>query len=595
MIIENKYLRKAVEKAGVVVIVKNYQLKERISKLEYISPSATLLGMNVELLNKGMKLTEDYIFPEDRQKVIQIIYRAIEGKVEEYVHQYRMVGDDGELYYVSNAICVGDEVDGQVTVEFYLHFSTEKVEEKPLEIVQQPEINQAQPRKLSEAADISDAVKEDKKLEVMMKAFADVAELYSAFVTVDGRIVFQPTGPATNLGDFYDLFEKPEYKEYYKYIKQVVMDKNEPMVLEREEGGLGRISAAPIQVDGVVRGFWILGSYTAEETEQLIRVSSKQWELAGFMSDYLAQCKVIEVEAAKSRGAGMKLREELARQNIINNALTKINSKLFDTIDEVIEETVREVGLNLDINKIVLYVKGSEYDQGYSIRSYWDVSGMSPDQDVLMDVPKRMYLVEDAVKKGNSAYFADNSNMTEKKKINLMRFNLKAMIAYPIFMNGKLYGAMLFAESKTERVWTKEELRFTQSISLLVQNMLETAEGDENIRNVNKHIIEAYNNFKVGIFVKEAATGEVLFSNTYMNEMMGFNFVGNNSKMVLTDLHDKFDDITGMRKGFMDKERVTNWRSYIKVVDDIMDITEIKIEWLKGEQASLIILRSAKD
>ena len=80
-----------------------------------------------------------------------------------------------------------------------------------------------------------------------------------------------------------------------------------------------------------------------------------------------------------------------------------------------------------------------------------------------------------------------------------------------------------------------------------------------------------------------------------MNEMIGSNFEGRDSRELITDLHDRFDNITGMRKPFITKNKITNWRSYIQKLDDIMDITEIQIQWLKGERASLIILRKAKD
>lgn len=36
------------------------------STLKYITPNARLLGMNVDALMAGNKLTEDYIHPQDR-------------------------------------------------------------------------------------------------------------------------------------------------------------------------------------------------------------------------------------------------------------------------------------------------------------------------------------------------------------------------------------------------------------------------------------------------------------------------------------------------------------------------------------------------
>ncbi len=594
MVVENKYLRKAVEKAGCVVMVKSCHLTERKGRLDYISPNASMLGMNVALLNKGLKLTEDYIFPADRDRVMKTLLNAVEDGVKDYVHEYRMVGDDGQVYYVTNQICLSDIKGETITVESYL---TKKPGEDSEESPEGKKIvrgNRGQKHADKDNVEDDDIVKYG-NIGTMMEVFAKLSGLYSVYVNLEGKIVFLPNGPAADLGNFYDLFENPAYKEYYQYIKQVVTERNAPVILDREEGGTGKIAAAPICMKNEILGFWMLGSYTEDETEKLKQIYEDQWAIAEIISEYLYKSKIAEIETAKSKGAGMKLREELARQNIVNEALNKINSKLIDSADEVIDETLRDVGLHLDIEKIILYnIEWSEKNF-YSMRNYWDVSGIAPDEELVETLPERMYIVEDAINHGDGRYMVDSTNMTETSKLDLMRYNFKAVIAYPLYLNDRFYGILFFAECKSERVWTKEELRFTQSISLVIQNMLENAEGDDNIRNVNKHLIETYNSFKEGIFIRDMQSGHVLFSNTAMNDMLGYDFTNRDSRELLTDLHDRFDNITGMRKPFITKNRVANWRRYIQKLDDIMDITEIQIEWLKGERASLIILRKAKD
>ena len=43
-----------------------------------------MLGMNVDALRQGNKLTEDYVHPEDRDLVIDSIYQAVANGVAEY-------------------------------------------------------------------------------------------------------------------------------------------------------------------------------------------------------------------------------------------------------------------------------------------------------------------------------------------------------------------------------------------------------------------------------------------------------------------------------------------------------------------------------
>lgn len=600
MVVENKYLRKAVEKAGFVVLVKQYKKGQEGSKLEYISPNAKLLGMNVELLNKGMRLTEDYIFPEDRVKVMKVIQEVMETGLDDYEHSFRIVGDDGELRKISARVTLDtvDASEGVYNFELCIQDVTHKKEESTVRSNEKyvPKFNgkkmphNPESIKFTTGADMASQMK---RLEQMMTMFANMTELYSVYMDVDGKYLLPPVGPVTNMGDFYDLFQTPVYKEYYKKIQKMVLDENAPMVIERQEGGDGRLSAAPIYMNEELLGFWVLGSYTPDETEKLKDVCENQWQLAKIMSSFVYQSVNAEIEAAKAKGAGKKLREELAKQNIINVALTKINSKLNTDLDQVVGETLREVSLNLRMDKIFLYTM-STTQVGFKLRSFYDVSGEAPGEDAVDVLPENTHIMLAGLAEGERFCMADNSNMTETSKINLMRHGFRASVAYPIRLNGKLYGSMIFAECKAERVWTKEELRFMQSISLIVQNMIENADGDENVRNVNKHLIETYNNFNVGVFVKDTFTGEVLFSNKVMNDMIGRDFVGEDSRNILRDLRDRFDNMGGIRNTLKER-KIQNWCSYIQEVDAIMDITEVPIEWLQGEDASLIILRKAKE
>lgn len=597
MILETKYLTKAIQKAGYVVIVKTCYKNERKSTLEYISPNASGLGMNPELLIKGLKLTEDYIHPEDRKKVIPTILRAVEGRVSDYTHKYRMVGDDGIIYNISNEICVSDIDENTFKVEFYIKNIDENEtyeEETSSEFIKQALATEAQIAdgfNFSSNPDLS--IKD--KLYTVMTSFAKLSRLYSVFVDNEGKVVCPPVGPDTNLGDFYDLFEKPAYKEYYKQIKRVTLDNSASTILDREEGGIGKISAAPLKLGNRIVGFWILGSYTEEETKRLKNVNEFQYKIAELLSEFIHQDEVIATEVAKSKGAGAKLRAELERQNIINDALTRSGSKLIDNVYEVIEQTLKAAGINLNIDVAFLYSVKNKSNKHIRLKTFWDIMGDVPEDSIVNTLPDRLSVVEEEIAQNGGLFLVDNANITEKTKLAIMRYNLKAIVGVPIYMDTELHSIVFFGQKKSGRIWLADEIRFMKSVALVIQSMLEDAEGDDNVRKVNKHLVDTYNCFNVGVFVRDMTTGKVLFSNKKMNQLVGQDFTGKDSRTIITDLHDRFDNITGMRKPFITKDKITNWRSYIQTLDEIMDITEIRMEWLEGEPASLIILRPAKE
>lgn len=589
MILENKYLKKAIAKAGYVVMVKTCHRTERFSKLEYISPNAGDIGMNIELLNKGLKLTEDYIHPEDRQKVISTVLDALSKNVKDYVHEYRMVGDDGHVYNVVNEINVTEISGDTFCVEFYIQDRARSASLTVSEAQDKKENGEYQ----EDGTPAGNLI--DIRLKNMFEKLSRISGLYSVLVDNNGAVVCPPCGPDTNIGDFYDMFEKPAYKEYYKKLKEIVRKKGHACVLDREDDEVGKISPAPIKNNKGGAYFWIVGSYTEEETERLKTFCEFQWEIAKLVSENICQSEQILIQSAKVKGAGNKLRSELSRQNILNVALSKCGSRLVDSVDNVIEETLRDIGINLDLDCAFLYTLKGKLNKSSKLRYYWDLKGEAPDEQLNSYMAQRVDAVRDQIIKEQGIFIIDNNNMSEQKNLILLRYGVKAVVAQPVYRGDEMYAVLFYVDRRLQRVWTADEIRFMQNITLVVQNMLDEAEGDGNVRRVNKYLVDSYNNFEVGIFVRDAYSGEVLFANKKMNEMLGYDFVGTDSKQLIVDLHDRFDDITAMRKPFITKEKVVKWRKYIEPLGGIMDITEVRIEWLSGEPASLIILHEAKD
>ena len=73
-----------------------------------------------------------------------------------------------------------------------------------------------------------------------------------------------------------------------------------PHIFDREEGGYGKLAMAPIFVGDNLQGFWVLGSYTPDETEHLEEIYELHWTTAELVSDFLLQsykfyCGICEV------------------------------------------------------------------------------------------------------------------------------------------------------------------------------------------------------------------------------------------------------------------------------------------------------------
>lgn len=411
--------------------------------------------------------------------------------------------------------------------------------------------------------DIKEVITRDESIYMMMNRFAKFANLYSCFIDVNGKMIGEPIGPATNLGDFYDLFETPIYKEYYIRLKAIMLERCRPHLFTREAGTPGRFAAAPISLKDKLLGFWVLASYTQEETERLGALYCEQWDVANTISELVYNHEMLFAERENTRIANKKLEAALARERVLRLALKGIQGKRREIDKNQINDFLNQVGECLKVSEIYFFAPKDLESKDLYLHTVWS---KEPHENQDVDHGKLLYELEQS----------------------------DAALSHPILVNDEMFGK-LFLVSEPDRVWEQQDLMFSRTIKHIIQGLVDVAVDDSKLRRANHQLIETYNNFNVGIFIRDAGSGKVLFSNAKMNEMIGCDFTGGDSRMILTDLHDRFDGIGGIRKPFITKEKITNWRRYIQNFDAIMDITEIQIEWLHGEPASLIILRKAND
>ena len=411
--------------------------------------------------------------------------------------------------------------------------------------------------------DIKEIVTRDESIYTMMNRFAKFANLYSCFIDVNGIMIGEPIGPATNLGDFYDLFETPIYKEYYIRLKAIMLERCRPYLFTREAGTPGRFAAAPISIQDKLLGFWVLASYTEEETKRLSAIYEEQWDVASTISELVYNHELLYAERENLRIANKRLEDALSRERVLKIALNGMLRKNREPEKSEIDDFMRQTGEYLKLSAIYFFVPKGFDSKELTLYATWK---KEPEQKAVNDESQLLYELEQS----------------------------EAAILHPILLSDEMFGKLFFV-SEENRVWEQQELMFSRTIAHIIQGIVEIIIGESKLRRTNNQLIETYNNFNVGIFIRDALSGKVLFSNAKMNEMIGRDFTGGDSRMILTDLHDRFDGLGGIRKPFITKEKITNWRRYIQCFDAIMDITEMQIEWLHGEPASLIFLRKAND
>ena len=579
---ENQYLRAAIEQSHHVVLVKRYL--NRKGTVKYISANAVGIGMNVEDLRKGRKSFTDYIVPEDRQMMTDILMNAQSMPVTNHTDKCRIRGEDGKIRWIRFCISVKTIDEYMYDVELLLSDVTEENQYEESILQNQKELEEkldyVMNGEVQDTEKIVEEFLEKEEVQGFMEAFSSNNQLYAVVVNVDSKRLSRPTGPMIHLGEFYDILENPKYRDRIRKLLQTIEERKKYYVLELEENNFERqIGAVPLIVDDHMVAACLICTFDDEAVARLhnsIESLQKMIELvvkAGFSNRYL------EMDSRKSRLAERTMSEELEGQLILAKAFANMRSDAHATVQEIIDRA-REL---LHLTSIVVYYGDSSQEaytcmakavapdaefQEYPEQS-WRLAQICRQNDLLMD---EGYLVygENPVS-GQMAYLVNKSAS-------------KDMMLFALVVNGELCGSMTFA-SQEKRNFLDREIAYCQDVVDIIQGILVRKQNTSNVYALYHNLLNAYNYMKECVFIKEVQTGKVLFANEAMETLFGMDVTGMDSRSFLSE-----PTPTYTREGIQ-PVRDIKWQSYIRRVNKIMNIQELSVDWEDGREAKIVIMR----
>lgn len=349
-------------------------------------------------------------------------------------------------------------------------------------------------------------------------------------------------------------------------------------------------------IDGKHVATWICCSYDDEDAKKMESVYKVQWQLGRIFSEYAFSSQILAKEAIRAKSEEVIMENKLQWQKILLDALNTSDK----SSQQVINDVIAQVGEVLNADVAALYVKDKQGDldcqyiwsknQSMSAEEYvteWQRANMKfrswqngQGSGKLVD---KGYLVIDA------------KHMDEAAKKIMSAGPVKSFTAVPVYVNGNYGAVFVLANTSINKLWTTEEIEFVKQTGDVLRSALEKIESDDSVKRINSVLLDTYNYMDEGIFIREVDTGRVLFSNRTLNDMLGYDFTDKDSKLLIENLRDKYKLMGGPDQHLATDSKEVNWRSYIRSLDKIMDLTEVSMKWLDGSNASLVILRDVNE
>ena len=591
---ENEYLSNAMFKMKSVVIVKSFHAGKRT--LKYISPNAVKLGMNVEALRQGNKLTEDYIHPEDRDGVLESVYQAVANGISDYVQTCRMVRDDGKIIWVENQLTINRISEGEAEISYLLTDITEQKDlERELESVPKNDEEKTGESK-KEVGNDDKSVGQSfdditSRLQLMTEGLGKNSRYYSVALSEDGKIMTRPVGPADNIGVFYDLFERPEIRERLEEIVEQVKIQLVPKSIDIVADGFPvHITFCPLMSDNLVKAFWVLAAINGEGVDEMGTVVEVQWQLANSIVESFFAKDRVEEEVKNKKLTELKLKRDKQERKILREILN-ISVKEGDS---GLLQICQRLGSYLEVSYIGIYTENKE--TGNAVKYYTWSPGEADGTffDHIQFSSAKLGELRMLVKDDNQLMATGSSGESFLREF-IVSNNMKFIALEPMIPEVGTWGYMVFGDRKRDTEFDNSEQQFVSDVVKVVQEIVFRDKAVVRNDLIREGFLEAYDYVKDAIFIKNNESGEIIFANKVMDKLFGYSIVGMQAQDIVNDQMEQYRSISGgMRKRVIANNKVTKWQSYLKELDRIMNVTEIRLNVITTSDLSLVILKKNK-
>ena len=585
---ERDYLYLAVEKTGCIIMVRQFDSPEKVrrSRMVYISDNAGILGLNVNTIKNGYRLPEDYIHPEDREPFADAMRRAF-MTVNDFSYELRVIGDDGVLRKINmDVIFLRSQKD-----DFMVEYICREIEN----FVPVPTDSRGQKISSNSEVKLTRDFIADNGINGYFDNFAASCELYSAILDMNGKVLAEPSGPKSYFGEFYNYLENPENEAFFQKIKNSVVQDVGPVFMEMEDGKVGesfqerRLAAAPIVIDGICCGIWILYAHNNNQAKKLFKVYRNQWTIAKNLSDHLSRLydwsKSIDVDTRERDELDFEIKEK----KIVNSMLSDLEDGSLD-----LEKYMEKAGKLLGVDFVVYYEYDDSNREVMHLRQFWSKRGKDSIGKQPFEWNHDHYSEEFQNRIKDGGLLIDRNTMTNKMRVEVFEGNARAIMVFPVKKDKDYFGRLIFIENTRERVWSEAETGFAREMARLVSKSI--AIEEENISSGDGLDIpcSTFEALDLAVYVRDDEDGTIVYANTVLkNRFPGGDLVGLDSYRIVPRMTNEVSILSDNPDTVVEKKAYSRFTRYIEVMGGIFNVTEIYFKTRSDRQMVAVILHPA--
>ena len=417
----------------------------------------------------------------------------------------------------------------------------------------------------------------------ILEGFANVCELYSVVLDINGHPLLEPVGPSPYLGEFYETVSNPKYFPVYNDIVKCIADSRQSMYFELDDGNPdSRMSASPIFIMGRFYATWILYAHNKSQNQKLFKAFDKQTVVAAAVSEMIT--KIYQSPRVSDT-------EEVIKDQL------EFEKKGKAIIDSMLDIVVRggklsthsindEVGKLLNVDYMVYYAVDSERPGYMSLVGYWAKDGNSEESEKGFSWDYDHFDLDMQAKIREDGLIIDKSTMTNQMRVEVFDGKVKAIMIFPVVIEGEYKGRIIFIDNTKERIWSNQEVSFARSVTDAISRDISIKKRMSRLKDMSDAVKGLFQDMPVMFMVRDNKNGRIIYANEKIKKKTGSSLIGENGFDIIPRLRDELSEFSSPES----YSEVVRFTRYIEQLQGIYEVREVIMDWEDDKQYSYLAI-----
>ena len=360
----------------------------------------------------------------------------------------------------------------------------------------------------------------------LQKWFGDVANIFISCLDAQGREIMEPAGDKEELEKLRQYMDSDQNNELLHRIR---MSQMEDQIVEDTVYPNLKIAVISIKMDNtVVLNWFVVGILSDSDTEGYANEPLEGFSRVTTEKKFLEALDIIRVFSIYSLGKStLQMQNQLAtnkageHERVMEETIRRLetNTSIIsalesdEPLENILQNMMAVLGEYLEVTGAQMY-KMRPDNELMDMIAEWNKQGFVFAYDTTQNIPKHNYQSE-------TEPFVISYNTFSNPKIEeqMKAYNIKALMSFPICINGQVSMHVCFTETLRERTWKIDEVKFIKNAVKIMEGVIEKRIQRNSLASSYASLESVLEHIGCGVYVRRIEDNKPLFINRYFKEI----------------------------------------------------------------------------